>query len=106
MSSGQKWGLCGHLMASFDKHAYCAHCEKGKGTDSCIKNEECTHFVILTEDPKSCLATPSYQKKKKHEYKTLSEESSSTLVDLTLVSVLGVAKDGQDLNSDEVTSTL
>ena len=79
---------------------------KGRGTDPCIKNEECQHCKILTEDQKSCLATPSYQKKKeKYEQKTISEESRSTLVDPALVSVMGVAKDRQDSNSEEASST-
>ena len=71
-SSGQKRCLCGHLMAAFDKLAYCACCrDKGKGTDPCLKNEDCQHCNVLTEDQKSCLATPSYQKKKeKHDQKT------------------------------------
>ena len=30
-SQGQKRGNCGHAMASFDGHAFCAHREKGKG---------------------------------------------------------------------------
>ena len=69
-------------MAGFDTHAYCACCkDKGKGTH---------------------LATPSYQKKKeKRDQKAIKEESSSTLVDPALVSVLGVAKDRQDLDSEE-----
>ena len=88
-------------------HLYCARCrEKGKDTEPCIKNEDCQHCNVLTEVHKSCLATPSYQKnKEKHEQTAISEESSSTLVDLALVSVLGVAKDRQDLNSEDVSST-
>ena len=81
-SPGQKQDLCGHLMAAFDKHVCCAHClYKGKGTDPCINNEDCQHCNILTEDQKSRLATPSYQKEKL-EPKAISKESSSSLVDL------------------------
>ena len=76
-SPGQKRGLCGHLMAGFDSHTYCARCrDKGKGTDPC------SFCNILTKDQKARLATPSYQtKKEKRDQKTIEEESSSTLVD-------------------------
>ena len=37
-SPGQRRGSCGHAMANFDSHAFCARCpEKGKGTDDCVK---------------------------------------------------------------------
>ena len=103
----QKRGLCEHLMAAFNLHAYCAgYRDKGTATDPCITKEDCQNHNVLTEDHKACLATPCYQKKKeKHDQKAILEESSSTLVDPALVSVLGVAKDRQDLNSEEVSST-
>ena len=60
--------------------------------------------IVLTEDQKSHLATPSYQKKTEKCYQTaIQEELSSTLVDP--VSVLGIAKDRQDFNSEEASST-
>ena len=43
--------------------------------------------------------------KEKHDNKAIQEESRSTLVDPALASVLGVAKDRQDLNSEEASST-
>ena len=75
-SRGQKWGLCGHLMASFDKHTYCACCHnKKKGSDPCVKDEVCPFCNVLTEDQKARLATPAYQKKKeKQEQKSQAEE--------------------------------
>ena len=93
-------------MAGFDSHAYC-DCDrhKGKGTDPCLKNEACQFCNFVTQQEKSCLATPSHQKKKQKYDKATLEELSSTLVDPALVSVLGVAKDRQDLNSDEASST-
>ena len=97
-SPGQKRGLCCHLMAGFDSHAHCAHCrDKGKGDDPCVKKEtDCQFCNVLTYDKKARLSTPTYQKKKeKHNLKAIQEESSSTLVDVALVSVLGVAKDGK-----------
>ena len=45
-----------------------------------------------------------FQKKEKLDQNTI-QESSSTLVDPALVSVLGVAKDGQGLNQEEASST-
>ena len=82
-------------MATFYKHAYCAHChEKGKGTDPCtMKTEEHPHCNILALEQKLHLAI--HQKKEKCELKEKAEESSSTLVDLALISVLGVAKEGR-----------
>ena len=43
--------------------------------------------------------------KEKCNQKAIQEESSSTLVHPALVSMLGVVKDGQDLNSEEASST-
>ena len=70
-------------MVVFDSYAYCAHCrDKGKGTDPCIKQEDCQFWNVLTQDQKACLSFPSYQKKKeKHDQKVIQEELSSTLVD-------------------------
>ena len=49
-SPGQRRGGCGHAMANFDSHAFCARCrEKGKGTDDCVKNPQ-------TSDSKICNA--------------------------------------------------
>ena len=85
-SPGQKRGLCGHLMVGFDFHAYCACCrDNGKGTDSCVKNEDCQFYNDLTQEQRSRLTTPSYQKKKeKRDQKAIQEASSSTLVDPAL----------------------
>ena len=59
---------------------------------------------ILTEDQKLRLATPVYQKKKeKRELKA--QTGDTTLVDLSLVSVLGVAAEGGDKSSEEASST-
>ena len=59
-----------------------------------------------TQDQKARLITPSYQtKKEKCDQKAIKEESSSTLVDPAVVSVLGVAKDEPGLNSEEASST-
>ena len=69
-------GLCGHLMAGFDFHAYCTRCrDKVKGTDHCVKREDCQFCNILTQEQKSHLATPSYQKKKENMIKKLSKKS-------------------------------
>ena len=95
-SPGQRSGVCGHTMAGYDQHAHCARCrDKKKGTDPCVKNQPCPSCNVLTEDQKLKLATPSYQKKKeKRELKLQAEQSASTLVDPSLVSVMGVVQDG------------
>ena len=52
------------------------------------------------------LATPSYQKKKeRRDLKLQTEQSASTLVDPTLVSVIGVVKNGEPKNSEEASNT-
>ena len=91
-SPGQKRGSCGHAMAIFDGHAYCARCrEKGKGEEPCIANKEtldCTICNSLTPEQRTQLATPSYKiKKEKREAKRLDEVA---LVDPDTVSVIGV----------------
>ena len=36
-SPGQKHRGCGHPMAAFDTHSFCAQsCDKGKGSDPCV----------------------------------------------------------------------
>ena len=105
-SPGQRRGLCGHIMAGYDKHKVCARCrDKRKGEDNCVKSLPCISCDVLTEDQKGKLATPQYQKKKeKHEAKA-AEESSSALVDPSTVSVIGLAKDNEPLNSEEMSTT-
>ena len=106
-SPGQRRGLCGHLMAGYDKHSFCARCrDKKKGSDPCVKDEVCPFCDVLMEEQKLKLATPAYQKKKeKRELKTQRKESSSTLIDPSLVSVIGVAKESGVKSSDEASTT-
>ena len=105
-SPGQRRGVCGSAMAGYDQHAHCARCrDKKKGTDPCVKNQPYPSCNILTEDQKLKLATPSYQKKDKRDLKMQAEQSSSTLIEPALVSVLGVAKDGESRSSEEASST-
>ena len=99
-SPGQRRGVCGHAMAGFDKHAHCR--DKKKETDPCIKGNVCPSCNILTEEQKLCLATLVYQNtKEKRESKTAEE---CTLVDPSLVSVIGVSTDW-DRSSEEASST-
>ena len=74
-SPGQKHGSCGHIMASFDSHCFCARCrEKGKGTDPCITNNDCQACNSLTEEQRVQLSTPSYRlKKEKRDLKKASD---------------------------------
>ena len=99
-SSGQKRGSCGHAMASFDGHAYCARCrDKGKGEEPCISNKEtsdCKFCNALTPEQRTQLATPSYKlKKEKREAKRVDSNPTddTSLVDPTTVSVIGVVGD-------------
>ena len=105
-SPGQQRGLCGHLMAGYDKHKVCARCrDKKKGEDPCVGKQPCPSCDILTEEQKLKPATPSYQKKKeKRELKNM-EESSSALVHPSLVSVIELAKDNGVKSSEEMSTT-
>ena len=96
-SPGQKRGSCGHAMASFDGHAYCARCrDKGKGEEPCISNKEttdCKFCNALTPEQRTQVATPSYKlKKEKREAKRVNSNPTddTSLVDPTTVSVIGV----------------
>ena len=96
-SPGQRRGSCGHAMANFDSHAFCARCcEKGKGTDDCVKNpqtSDCRICNAFSEEQRLQLATPSYRiKKEKREAKKLEAtptKDSEDLVDPASVSVIG-----------------
>ena len=73
-SLGQKRGSCGHAMASFDGHAFCARChEKGKGKEPCIADKDmvdCEFCNLLTPEQRAQISTPSYKiKKEKREAK-------------------------------------
>ena len=81
-SPGHKQGLCGHLMAGFDSHMYCARCiGKSKGDVPGARNEkDCKVCNFLSSEQKAHLATPSYQEKRsKRDQKVIMEESDSTL---------------------------
>ena len=94
-SPGQKRGGCGHQMASFDGHAYCARCrDKKKGEDPCVKSpdSECSFCAILTPEQLLQLSTPSYRlKKEKREARKMDATPSkdSSLVEPSSVSVIG-----------------
>ena len=96
-SLGQRRGGCGHAMANFDSHAFCARCrEKVKGTDDCVKNphtSDCKICNAFSEEQRLQLATPSYRiKKEKREAKKLEAtptKDSENLIDPASVSVIG-----------------
>ena len=103
-SPGQKRGNCGHAMASFDGHSFCARCrEKGKGKDTCVESPttECKFCILLTPEQKAQLATPSYKLKKEKCDARKADISSTpskdntdgTLVDPSTVSVIGIVSD-------------
>ena len=91
-----KRGSCGHAMASFDGHAFCACCrEKGKGKEPCIADKDrvdCEFCNLLS--PEQRAQTPSYKlKKEKREAKRVDHPNptgDSSLVDPSTVSVIGV----------------
>ena len=98
-SPGQRRGGCGHVMANFDQHSYCARCrEKNKGKDPCVENKDtttCKFCLALTPEQLAQISTPSYKlKKKKREARksgtATPTKETSELVDPASVSVIGV----------------
>ena len=98
-SPGQKRGACGHAMAIFDQHAYCARCrEKNKGKDPCVESKDttnCKFCSAFTPEQLAQISTPSYKiKKEKREARksvtATPTKESTELVDPTSVSVIGV----------------
>ena len=66
-SPSQRHGGCGHMMAGFDPHSYCAWCrDKKKGQDPCVEKPDsvCTHCNALSPEQLAQLSTPSYKLKK------------------------------------------
>ena len=95
-SPGQKRGSCGHAMAIFDGHAFCARCrEKGKGEEPCVSNKDtadCSLCNSFTPEQRIQISTPSYKiKKDKREAKRMDNtQPTDELVDPSSVSVIGV----------------
>ena len=76
----------------FDSHTFCGcYRDKSKGNDPCVKNMDCKYCNSLSSEQKAHLSTSSYQdKKKKHELKAIMQESDSTLVEPSSVTVIGI----------------
>ena len=74
-SPGQKRGSCGHAMASFNGHVFCARCrDKKKGEDPYVKSPESEYnfCIVLTPNQVAQLSTPSYRlKNEKREAKKM-----------------------------------
>ena len=93
-SPSQKHGSCG-----FDSHCFCARCrEKGKGSDPCISHLDWNTCNSLTEEQRIQLSTSSYRlKKEKRDSKKVSDtpkqDSSSSLIDPSTVTVVGAVDD-------------
>ena len=52
-SPSQRRGSCGHMMAGYDTHTFCARCrDKKKGKDPCVEKEgaDCLHCNALTPE--------------------------------------------------------
>ena len=110
-SPSQKHGSCGHIMASFDSHCFCARCrEKGKGSDPCVAKKDCNSCNILSEEQRLQLSTPSYRlKKEKRDLKKSADtpkqdSTSSSLIDLSSVTVVGAVDDQGILQSPGASS--
>ena len=106
-SPGQRRGGC-YAMANFDSQAFCGRCEKGKGTDNCVKNpntSDCKICNAFSEERRLQVATPSYRiKKGKREAKKLEATPSKDNVDLidpASVSVIGPVEKSTSSNPVE-----
>ena len=83
---GQRRGVCGHIMASFDLHKRCARCrEKGLGDDDCVAKKSCFICDGLTDSQKDMLATPTYKIRK--------DKKSGVLVSPEQVTVIASVED-------------
>ena len=111
-SLGQKRGACGHAMAIFDQHAYCARCrEKNKGKDPCVESKDttnCKFCSAFTPEQLAQISTPSYKiKKEKREARksvtATPTKESTELVDPTSVSVIGVV--GQNVPATQTVTS-
>ena len=96
-SPGQKRGGCGHAMANFDQHTFCARChEKNKGEDPCVENkdQDCKFCLALTPKQLAQISTPSYKiKREKWEARKVDNATpikTSDELDPATVSVIGV----------------
>ena len=89
MSSGQKKGTCGHVMALFNGHLKCTRCrDKGVGDYPCVLKRDCPICKAFTPEQIHQLATPTYRERKNKE-KKVSASPTPTLVAPSQVSVLG-----------------
>ena len=83
---GQRRGLCGHIMASFDLHKRCVRCrDKGIGDDDCVEKRSCVNCYGFTETQKDMLATPTYKIRK--------DKKSGVLVSPDQVTVIASVED-------------
>ena len=83
---GQRRGLCGHIMASFDLHKHCARCrDKKVGDDACVENRPCTICDGFMDIQKEMLSIPTYKLRK--------EKKSGFLVSPEDVTVVAAVED-------------
>ena len=103
-SPGQKRGICGHVMASFDGHLKCERCrDKGVGEDNCILKKDCLICKAFTPEQVQQLATPTYRERKNKDKKMVSSSPAPTLVDPSHVSVLGKVEGEKGVVQPETT---
>ena len=83
---GQRRGLSGHIMASFDLHKRCARCrDKGIGDDDCVEKRSCVICDGFTDTQKDMLAIPTYKIRK--------DKKSGVLVSPDQVTVIASVED-------------
>ena len=83
---GQRRGLCGHMMASFDLHKRSARCrDKAIGDDDCVEKRPCAICDSFSEVQKEILSIPTYKLHK--------EKKTGVLVSPELVTVIASVED-------------
>ena len=83
---GQRRGLCGHIMVSFDMHKRCARCrDKAIDDDDCVEKRPCAICDGFSEVQKEILSTPTY--------KLCKEKKTGVLVSTENVTVIASIED-------------
>ena len=100
-SPGQRKGVCGHIMASFDQHSRCARCrDKEHGDDACVKKLPCDFCELLTPEQVLQLSTPTYKQRKER------KQERESLVDPSSVTVLSSVDQDKSVGASTSLNTL
>ena len=78
---GQRRGLCGHIMASFDMQKQCARCrDKAIGDDDCVEKRACAVCDRFSDVQREILSTPTYKLRKEKKTGVLVSPENVTVI--------------------------